>query len=121
MNYKDYKKSRDLAWEVLIQEKVCELPVKITKICKNRGIAVKYWEGLPDDIDGLSTIIKGKPYILLNPNRPISRQRFTTAHELGHILLGHIGNNMHINREQDNSKPEEQAANSFAARLLAPA
>ena len=50
------------------------------------------------------------------------RQRFTAAHELGHILAGHVGKYTLVNREpspQDN--PIEQAANVFASRLLAPA
>ena len=50
------------------------------------------------------------------------RQRFTTAHELGHILLGHVGQSPVVNREpQATDNPIEQAANVFAARLLAPA
>ena len=47
--------------------------------------------------------------------------RFTVAHELGHILLGHIlvtGTKYRTFAKRDE---EEQAADMFAARLLAPA
>jgi Zn-dependent peptidase ImmA (M78 family) len=51
-----------------------------------------------------------------------ARQRFTVAHELGHILLGHAGKYELVNREPSaNDNPIEQAANVFASRLLAPA
>ena len=48
------------------------------------------------------------------------RQRFTIAHELGHIMLHHSGKLK--NREPaDGDATVEQAANVFASRLLAPA
>ena len=44
------------------------------------------------------------------------------VHELGHILLGHLGEYDLVNREpQPGDNPIEQAANVFASRLLAPA
>jgi Zn-dependent peptidase ImmA (M78 family) len=44
------------------------------------------------------------------------------AHELGHILLGHVGEYHLVNREPSpHDDPIEQEANGFAARLLAPA
>ena len=33
MNYKDYQKSRNLAWEILLREGVCALPVDVLEIC----------------------------------------------------------------------------------------
>jgi len=53
-----------------------------------------------------------KIYIILYNARagPLSRQRFTLAHEVGHIYLGHTSDN-----------PEnERQANAFAAELLMP-
>lgn len=50
------------------------------------------------------------------------RSRFTIAHELGHILLGHVGKYELVKREPAPSdNPMEQEANVFASRLLAPA
>lgn len=40
MNYKNYQASRDLSWQILIEQKVCTLPVKISDICLNYGINI---------------------------------------------------------------------------------
>lgn len=121
MNYKDFKVSRDLAWEVLINEGVRELPVKVGVLCKQMGIQVGYGD-LPGGEDGISLIVRGQPRIIIARNRPAARQRFTVAHELGHILLGHVGKYQLVNREPSRGDSSiEQAANVFAARILAPA
>lgn len=123
MDYKDYKKSRDLSWEILIKENLTELPVPIVKICKHLNISVKYDVSLWNSgNDGYSTIIKSKMFIFVNPYCSKQRIRFTIAHELGHILLGHVGKYQLVNREPSpNDNSIEQAANVFASRLLAPA
>lgn len=121
MNYWEYKNSRDLAWQVLINEHVTELPVKVAALCRNMGIKMQFYEPT-DQNDGFSTIINDQARIFVSKHCIPERQRFTIAHELGHILLGHVGKHQLVNREpspQDN--PIEQAANVFASRLLAPA
>lgn len=121
MNYKDYQKSRDLAWEILLRERITELPVKVGPLCRQMGIIVGYYDSA-DDNDGESTIVDGQAYIRIATGKPVRRQRFTCAHELGHILLGHTGKYKLVNREPSRGdNPIEQAANVFAARLLAPA
>lgn len=121
MFYKDYQKSRDLAWEVLLHEKVTRLPVKPGQLCKQMGIRVMYYD-FQNGKDGESTIIDGEPWIFIANGKPVQRQRFTCAHELGHILLGHVGEYELVNREPSRGdNPIEHAANVFAARLLAPA
>lgn len=35
MNYKDYKNTRDLVWEILIRERICKLPVSVSDLCRN--------------------------------------------------------------------------------------
>lgn len=121
MNYKDYQISRDLAWKILLQENVTELPVKISRLCRQMGIEV-YQYTPADGNDGRCTIVDGKPRIYVSERCQPQRQRFSCAHELGHILLGHVNEGDLINREPDpKDNPIEQAANVFAARLLAPA
>lgn len=50
------------------------------------------------------------------------RNRFTVAHELGHVLLGHVdkGNPKHRDTTFGNYNPVERAANAFAAELVMP-
>lgn len=104
MDYKKYQQSRDAAWRILIDLKISALPVSVTKICRELNIEVKLYEP-KDDNDGFSYIKHGKAYIFISKYSSVQRQRFTAAHELGHIILG----------------SDEQEANVFASRLLAPA
>lgn len=121
MNYKDYKNSRDLAWRVLINENIRELPVMVGRLCKQMGVRVVYFTPETDS-DGFSTIVDGQAQIFVSDRCSRERQRFTVAHELGHILLGHVGEYELVNREPSRGdNPIEQAANVFASRLLAPA
>lgn len=50
------------------------------------------------------------------------RARFTVAHEIGHLVLGHVEIGLPLHRTNLGSvDPRERAANQFATRLLAPA
>lgn len=90
-------------------------------LCRYMGISVKYFDGT-ENSDGKSLMVDGQPLILVSRNKPIPRQRFTAAHELGHILLGHVDTEKLVNREPSpGDSPLEQEANVFASRLLAPA
>lgn len=134
--YKDYQQARNLSWEVLIRNNVCELPVKIVPICRNYGIRVRSYQDssdvlrglgllhMTDRTDGFLTYISGAPVIFYDQRCVPGRQRFTIAHELGHYLLGHVmpGQVTAINREPaPGDSPQERQANQFAARVLAPA
>lgn len=122
MDYREYKKSRDLAWEILLREGVRELPVSVGKLCRGMGIQMGYFTPEPGDSDGFSLMINGRMCIMVSSSCSRERQRFTAAHELGHILLGHVGTAGLVNREPEpGDNPIEQAANVFASRLLAPA
>lgn len=74
--------------------------------------------------DGMTFYAKKTPVILFDEEKLPQRIKFTIAHEVGHIILGHVepGNCTIANREpRPGDAPEEQTANQFAARLLAPA
>ncbi len=62
--------------------------------------------------DGLQTSISGKPVIVVSANWPGDRQRFTLAHELGHLIMH---NRLSLDLE------EERACNRFASAFLIPA
>lgn len=68
---------------------------------------------------------RGKtPVILYDSCNVPGRIRFTIAHELGHLALGHLlpGEYTVQNREPSSAdNPLEEAANRFAVDLLAPA
>lgn len=113
MKYTKYKYSRDLAWEILLKERVRQLPVEIIPICKHMDIRVLRYSDMPSlqfNAGGTSAEIGGKMYIFYDDTVSPERQRFTVAHELGHIIMRHSG-------AEDN----EAEANVFASRLLMPA
>lgn len=121
MNYQKCKASRDMAWKILIQEQVTTMPVKISRVCRQMGIEVAYYDG-DSTGDGCCATINGSPIIMVKKDCHHARQRFTVAHELGHILLGHVGKYDLVNREPSpTDNPIEHEANVFASRLLAPA
>ncbi|WP_116473814.1 helix-turn-helix domain-containing protein [Zobellella maritima] len=65
-----------------------------------------------DKFDGLQAQVEGQPVIVVSSQWPGCRQRFTLAHELGHLLLhDHLPDNL----------DEEQACNRFASSFLLPA
>lgn len=121
MNYKQYQNARDMAWEIFLRENITSLPVPVSELCRQMGIDVRAYGG-EVGTDGTSLILDGRPTILVRRSCGRGRQRFTVAHELGHILLGHVGKYDLVNREPSPSdNPIEQEANVFASRLLAPA
>lgn len=121
-----------MTWQILLDCGIKELPVSLNTICKHVGVRViSYVRGrsLIRELgktqeakrsDGFIVRLDDGPAIIFYNSRcSIGRQRFTIAHELGHLLLGHQGDL--LNREpspMDN--PIEREANAFAARLLAP-
>jgi Zn-dependent peptidase ImmA (M78 family)/DNA-binding XRE family transcriptional regulator len=62
--------------------------------------------------DGLQASVGGQPVIVVSSRWPGDRQRFTLAHELGHLLLdGRLAKGL----------DEERACNRFAGAFLLPA
>lgn len=61
--------------------------------------------------DGLQATVAGKPVVVVSKNWPGDRQRFTLAHELGHLL---------IHNRLSKNLDEEQACNRFASAFLLP-
>lgn len=125
--YRLYKNVRDAAWQCLIDNNVNSLPIPIGKIAKNSNISiVKYSLVQPDRLteieSGTTCFINDKFYIIYRDTESLQRCRFTIAHELGHIYLGHSLINDKLYRKFDITKPQiETEADIFASRLLAPA
>ena len=82
-------------------------------ILENIGILIIEIENknnMFDGFDGLSEIINNRPVIIIKNISDGARQRFTIAHELGHLLL----------EIKDSNIDEEKLCNAFASSLLMP-
>lgn len=125
MIYGAYKNVRNAAWQCLIDFKVSELPVKPSLIARAAGIKViknsDVHELSPHE-SGVSLLDKNQWYMIYDDENTRQRCRFTIAHELGHIFLGHELRKGYHARKFDTSRPiVEQEADIFASRILAPA
>jgi Zn-dependent peptidase ImmA (M78 family) len=125
----NYTFARNMARKVLKDYKLSEVPTNLSILFQ--GLGLKYIElNDTDDIDGAIIEIDGKPAIaVLNKARPIQRQRFTLAHEIGHIFLKHTKRDIYDPEEiretgkepTDKKKPpQEIEADIFASELLIP-
>lgn len=136
MNYENYKKSRNAAWEILLTCRVAELPVDLNAVLRHLEVKVYSYSrsrdllesaGLAEvakQVSGLTFYAGSQPVILYNDAETPQRIRFTIGHELGHIVLGHVQPGEHTRQNRDpqpGDSPTEQAANRFAADILAPA
>lgn len=115
-----------MAEDILQQFWDGRLPVDVKGIARALGVKVV----LASDLAGISgevTRTSGGGYtIKVNRNDPRVRKRFTIAHELGHIALGHLaGEERRLRDPRENYSlvyydPKERDANRFAAELLMP-
>lgn len=121
-----------LAEEVLTENGVSHLPVRIDELAKKHAFVMR--ETLPKDVSGMlvpnSESTKKQWIIVVNKDHVLERRRFTIAHELGHLLMHqykvpHADGAQRV-RFRDSASSlgterEEVEANQFAAELLMPA
>ncbi len=114
-------------------EKEFEVDVeKIAKLCKIEvifdeldvsGSCMNFHSAANDESSEYSTN-KEKREIRVNKYEPLVRQRFTIAHEIGHILLSHEGisyrDTSYTIYKDLIERMNEVSANAFAAELLMP-
>jgi len=114
-----------MARRLLIRHEL-EPPFNLEKLVSEYAVLEKRL--IPFSADGISIDIDGKtkPRIIINSLNPNTRQRFTLAHELGHIIIPwHTGTILSHTKDIDPSakleyKQMEAEANRFAAELLLP-
>lgn len=120
------------AQQVLEEASVGRLPVKVHELAKKHAFVMR--DPLPKDVSGMlipaGAESKKRWIIVLNKAHTPERQRFTTAHELGHLLLHqyttpHADGTQRV-RFRDGTSAlgtdrDEVEANQFAAELLMPA
>lgn len=79
--------------------------------------------GLGTGFDGLAASSDGVKLIVLATSQVPARQRFTLAHELGHLLAGD-DQEVHLDRDifdkAQTKDPSEMRANAFASAFLMP-
>ncbi len=86
----------------------------LIRLLENRGILVVFSPEQAASVDAYSFDSRLRPVVVLNPiKRDYYRQRFDSAHELGHLV-------MHCDAEPGGRIVEDQA-NRFAAEFLMPA
>lgn len=109
--YEKYKDARNLAWNILLKYDLYSFPIDTTKLANKLNIEIYETKDLPNDIYAFNTTKNRKKIICYKDSGNIDINRFTIAHELGHILLEHDNNIKEYKEEQ---------ANIFASRLLCP-
>lgn len=124
MLYGKYKNVRNSAWQSLIDFNVHKLPVSVNDIAGQLGVKViknSKIHKLKNKQRGLTIYDTQNWYIVFDDTEPVPVCRFTVAHELGHILLGHMMTQAVKYRTFAFRDETEQSADMFAIRLLAPA
>lgn len=122
-----YVRGRRRAEELL---KLCATPpVDLDAIAVSLGVEIRLFD-LKADVSGILYRDGDRRIIVVNKEHSTERQRFTIAHELGHLML-HKGQPVHVDegfrinlrdrRSATAEDVEEVEANAFAADLLMPA
>ena len=100
--------------------------VDVEALARALGISVNY-ERLANDVSGVLLLENDIAKVAINESHHRNRQRFTLAHEIGHVLLHAKGDRVFVDRRffrnEWSSKGElreEIEANAFAASLLMP-
>ena len=117
----------DLANIVLAAQKVLNkeknkngnitFPINPFEILNDNGVLIEYSNF--EKLEGLLMYDESKSLVAININRPIKRQRFTAAHELGHLMLHtNLESNQFIYPIYGVKSNIEKEADSFASNLL---
>jgi Zn-dependent peptidase ImmA (M78 family) len=124
-----YTLARRKAKELLRNANIVEAPVPVEELVNHVGARIRM-EPFDGEVSGLVYRQKsGRPVIGVNSMHSITRQRFTIAHELAHLVL-HKNEELHVDehppirfRDKTSSRAVDRTeieANQFAAELLMP-
>jgi Zn-dependent peptidase ImmA (M78 family)/transcriptional regulator with XRE-family HTH domain len=92
----------------------------VTWLLENHGIVVARAHLDARTLDGISAWVNGRPYVLVNDEVPLGRQRFDLLHELAHVCLHRDVPEKALN-SQATFKLIENQAHRFAAAFAFPA
>jgi Zn-dependent peptidase ImmA (M78 family) len=114
--------ARHAATALLKAAKATEAPIKISQLVpfapKRFNLVIAGSTDLPSTVDAFTRSEAGITIIGYNKNVPPVRQKFSVAHELGHLYLGHLHGQSSIDLNSGNC--DEIEANQFAAHLIMP-
>lgn len=122
---------RARARQLLEELRIKAAPVQVDKIAKGLGAQLRY-SPLDMELSGMIFIKEGIPVIGVNALHHPNRQRFTIAHEIGHLVLHRdlITKNVHVDKQfpvlmrdavaETGTEAIEIEANQFASELLIP-
>lgn len=121
----DLVKARHAAAGLLKAAKITAVPVAVNDIVNAAKATFNITVApLPDSQfggkgDALTQARDEAVFIIYNNDKPVVRKRFSVAHEIGHLFLGHLhgGSSSDINAEKNFDEIE---ANAFAAHILIP-
>lgn len=112
----------------LAREADCKLPVNLEDLLAWRGVRLHLEEGWPGQL--CARYYPAERLISVNARHPRVRRRFSIAHELGHVALGHEHIDIDhaiaaIFGDEDEAYEKvdgdlEKEANAFAVELLMP-
>jgi Zn-dependent peptidase ImmA (M78 family) len=114
--------------EELVTRHALEPPIAVIDVAERLGARVDFHD-LEDQVSGLLVRKGDQSFIVVNASHAETRQRFTIAHEVGHLLLhkatpGVFLDGMFVQFREDASRNRfdrrEVQANMFAASLLMP-
>lgn len=117
------------AQELLDRHGITQPPTPLAELAAAEGIHIVHEPFRDDEVSGMLLREPDKTVIIVNSTNAATRQRFTIAHELGHLKL-HKGSVYVDGRARVSFRDglsamatdrEEIGANAFAAALLMPA
>ena len=121
----DFFAVRQLAWKIL-KEYSLKVPIDLNYLLKKLNIDFERAH-LPSRVDGMALPVKfARGLIIVNDGRLKTRERFTIAHEIGHILRHYPRMKQRswmffLDEKNPTSLPlYEREANIFATELLMP-
>lgn len=86
----------------------------IFSLIEQRGIHLIRYPFRKDRLLGFSTVFEGKEVIVSNSSEILSREIFTIAHELGHIIYDFEDRNQDVKIDMDNEDIDENISESRA-------
>src|SRR5438876_570068 len=117
------------AARLLTELRIKKAPIPVDKVARHIHAVIRY-SPLDNEISGMVFVKEDVPVIGVNSLHHPNRQRFTIAHEIGHLLLHreYVGAHLHVDKQYPVLMRDSKAskgidrmeieANQFAAELL---